>query len=187
MCKRKLPILVLLLMLCVGVNLAQTTSGSITGTVVDPQGASVANAAIKVTEEGKNYTLTATTDSEGRFVFAIIQPGIYTITIEANGFKKQERKGVTLVSNDKLSLGNLSLEIGAPTETVEIQSEATLIQADSGERSFGIQGEQIRNLGVKTRSYINLATLAPGVVANGAGDGNSSDSNGISVNGVRTN
>lgn len=187
MCKRKLPILVLLLMLCVGVNLAQTTSGSITGTVVDPQGASVANAAIKVTEEGKNYTLTATTDSEGRFVFAIIQPGIYTITIEANGFKKQERKGVTLVSNDKLSLGNLSLEVGAPTETVEIQSEATLIQADSGERSFGIQGEQIRNLGVKTRSYINLATLAPGVVANGAGDGNSSDSNGISVNGVRTN
>ncbi len=80
------------------------------------------------------------------------------------------------MSNDRLTLGNLSLEVGAPTETVEVQSEATLIQADSGERSFGIQGEQIRNLGVKTRSYINLATLAPGVVANGAGDGNSSDS-----------
>ena len=166
---------------------AQSTSGSITGTVVDPQSAAIANATVKVTEEGKAYSLTATTDEEGRFVFPVVQPGVYTLSVQANGFKTQERKGVTLVSNDRLTLGNVSLEIGAITDTVNVTSEATLIQADSGERSYGIQGEQIRNLGVKTRSYINLATLAPGVVANGAGDGNSSSSSGISVNGVRTN
>lgn len=182
-----LSLFILLFVLCTGAILAQTTSGSITGTVVDPQEAAVANATVKVTEEGKSFSLTATTDDEGRFVFPIVPPGTYTISVEATGFKKQERKGVTLVSNDKLSLGNLNLEVGTPTETVNVTSEVTLVQADSGERSFGIQGEQIRNLGVKTRSYINLATLAPGVVANGAGDGNSSDSNGISVNGVRTN
>lgn len=178
---------VMLFVFCTGVIMAQTTSGSITGTVVDQQESAVAGAAVTITEEGKGFSLTAETDAEGRFVFPVVQPGTYKITIEASGFKKQERTGVALVSNDRLTLGDLKLEVGAPTETVEVNSEATLLQSDSGERSYGIQGEQIRNLGVKTRSYINLATLAPGVVANGAGDGNSSSSSGLSVNGVRTN
>lgn len=185
----KIPsIFVLLLVLCTGVILGQTSSGSITGTVVDPQEAAVANATIKITEQGKSYTLTASSDSEGRFVFPIVPPGLYTITIEAAGFKKQERKDVTLVASDKLSLGNLSLEIGAPTETVNVTTEATLVQSDSGERSFAIQGEQLRNTGIKTRNFISFATLAPGVVANtGAGDGTVTDSAQLSVNGVRSN
>ena len=184
---RMLSMFIILFVLCAGAGLAQTTSGSITGTVVDQQQAVVANATVTISEEGKRYSLTATTDGEGRFVFPIVPPGTYTLVVKASGFKTQERKGVTLVSNDRLSLGNVDLEVGSPTETVNVTSEATPIQADSGERSFAIQGEQIRSQGLKTRSYINLATLAPGVVANGAGDGNSTSSSGISVNGVRTN
>ena len=187
MCIRTLTIAVLVFVLCAATIMAQSTSGSITGTVVDQQSAAIANATVKVTEEGRTYTLTATTDGEGRFVFPIVSPGTYTLSVEVAGFKKQERKGVTLVLNDKLSLGNLTLEVGSPTETVEVQAEATLIQADSGERSYSIQSTQVQSLGNKGRSYINFATLAPGVVANGAGDGTSSSSSGISVNGVRTN
>jgi hypothetical protein len=177
----------ILMMLLAKISMAQTTSGSITGTVVDPQQSAVANATVKITEEGKTFTLTATTDGEGRFVFPIVPPGTYTIKVQANGFKVNERKGVVLVLNDKLSLGNIELAVGAVTETVEVSSEATLIQADSGERSYAIQSTQVQSLGNKGRSYINFATLAPGVVANGAGDGTSSSSSGISVNGVRTN
>lgn len=184
---RMLSMFAMLFVLCAGAALAQTTSGSITGTVVDPQQSAVANATVTVTEEGKTYSLTATTDGEGRFVFPIVPPGTYTMIVEAAGFKKQERKGITLVANDRLALGNLSLEVGAVTETIVVTGEATPIQADSGERSFAIQGEQIRNVGVKTRSYINLATLAPGVVASGAGDGSSSSTTGLSVNGARLN
>lgn len=183
---RMLSILVLLLIISAESALAQTTSGSITGNVVDPQQAAVANATVKIIEEGKSYTLTATTDEEGRFVFPIVPPGKYTITIEANGFKKQERKGVVLVANDKLSLGDLNLEIGAQTETVNVTTEATLVQSDSGERSYAVQGEVVRNMGVKTRSFISLATLAPGVVAN-TSDGTAGDTQSISVNGVRQN
>ena len=184
---RMLSMFIALVALCSGSGLAQTTSGSISGSVVDTQQNAVPKATITIQEEGKTFSLTATSDDGGRFVFPVVPPGTYTLTVKADKFKVQERKGLTLVLNDKLSLGSIGLEIGEVTETVTVTSEATLVQADSGERSFGIQGQQIRNLGNKGRSYINFATLATGVVANGAGDGNSSSSSGISVNGVRTN
>lgn len=179
-------IFALLSLFWVGTILGQTTSGSISGTVVDPQQATISNATVKITEEGKAFTLTVSTDDEGRFVFPIVSPGTYTISIEANGFKRQERKGVVLVANDKLTLGDLALEVGANTEVVNVTADATVIQAESGERSYAVQGEVVRNLGVKTRSFINLATLAPGVIAN-TSDGQTNDIQNISVNGVRQN
>ncbi|MBS1794718.1 MAG: TonB-dependent receptor [Acidobacteria bacterium] len=184
--KRLSLFIFLILMALVGAGSGQTTSGSISGNVVDQQGASVPNATIKITEEGKNYSLTATTDEDGRFVFAIVPPGTYTLTIEAAGFKKHEGKGVSLVANDKLALGVISLEVGAPSEVVNVTSDPTPIQADSGERSFAVEGEVVRNMGVKTRSFINLATLAPGVIA-ATSDGQTNDIQNISVNGVRQN
>ncbi len=123
---RMLSMFTMFFVLCAGAIIAQTTSGSITGTVVDPQQSAVANATVTVTEEGKSYSLTAVTDGEGRFVFPIVPPGTYTLSIEATDFKKQQRQGVTLVSNDRLSLGNLDLEVGAVTETVQVTSGAGL-------------------------------------------------------------
>lgn len=128
MCIRKFQIFILILVVYASATFAQSTSGSISGTVVDQQAAAIANAIVRITEEGKTYTLTATSDGEGRFVFPIVQPGTYTIVIEAVGFKKQERKGVTLVATDKLSLGDLNLEVGSPTETVNVAAEATLVE-----------------------------------------------------------
>ncbi len=186
MCIRKFQIFILILVVYASATFAQSTSGSISGTIVDQQAAAIANAIVRITEEGKTYTLTATSDGEGRFVFPIVQPGTFTIVIEAVGFKKQERKGVTLVATDKLSLGDLNLEVGSPTETVNVVAEATLVQADSVERSYAIQGEVVRNMGVKNRSFVNLATLAPGVIAATA-DGSTNDIQNISVNGVRQN
>jgi hypothetical protein len=167
-------------------GLAQTTSGSMAGSVVDPQQAAVVGATVTATEETKNFTITAATDSEGRFVFPQVPPGTYTITVEAKSFKKLQRKGVLLVSNDRLTLGDFVLELGATSESVTITGEATLIQAESAERSFAVQDEIIRNTGVNTRSFINLAALAPGVIFttnNGQGAGITN----FSANGVRQN
>lgn len=177
---------ILLIALCAGAGLAQTTSGSIAGNIVDAQSGAVANAKVTATEESKGFTLTATTDDAGRFVFPQITPGTYALRVEAAGFKNLERKGVVVISNDKLHLGNLTLEVGTVGETVTVTGEATLLQAESGERSFAVQGEVIRNTGVKSRSFINLATLAPGVVAT-TSDGSSSNVTDLSVNGVRRN
>ncbi len=183
---RMLSMFISLVALCTGAGLAQTTSGSIAGNVIDSQQAAVANATVTATEESKNFTLTATTDSDGRFVFPQTPPGNYILKVEATGFKKLERKGVALVSNDKLSLGDLRLEVGEVGETVTVTGEATLIQAESAERSYAVQGEVIRNTGVNSRSFVNLASLVPGVIVT-SNNAQTSGITGFSANGVRQN
>ncbi|HEU0185741.1 MAG TPA: TonB-dependent receptor [Blastocatellia bacterium] len=168
------------------VTLAQTTSGSIAGTIADTNQAAVANAIVKITDESKNLTLSATADSGGRFVFPQVPPGTYTLSAEATGFKKLERTGLVLVANDKLTLGDLILQVGAASETVTITAEATLIQAESAERSYAVQGEAVRNIAVNGRSFVNLASVATGVVFSGSAVGNSDEIAQATANGLRT-
>ncbi len=183
---RILSIFVLTFVLCIGVVLAQTTSGSITGNVVDAHRSAVANATVTITDVNKGFSQTATTDEGGRFVFPQVPPGTFDIVIQATGFKKQERKDLALVSNDKLSLGNIVLEVGAVTETVEVTAEATMIQSESGERSSGVQSEELRNTGIRDRSFINFVTLVPGVISS-ASTGTTGDVSTLYVNGTRQN
>src|SRR5436305_9774390 len=97
---RTLLLFVLLAVLCPRASLAQTTSGSIAGTVTDPQQAAIAGATVTVTDEAKGFSQKAITDAEGRFVFPQLPPATYTISIEAQGFKKLQKTSVGLVAND---------------------------------------------------------------------------------------
>jgi hypothetical protein len=168
--------------------MAQTTSGSIAGSVVDPNQAAVANATIKISDESKSYSLTMTSDGAGRFVFPQVPPATYTMTIEAKGFKKTQRTGILLVANDKLTLGDLVLEVGETSETVTVVAEATLVQAESAERSYAIQSETVRNIAVNGRNFTSLASIAPGLAitsANNVTNGVPTDITNISANGLR--
>lgn len=164
---------------------AQSTSGSIAGTVTDPQQAAVPVATVTVSDEAKSFSQTVTTDREGRFVFPALPPSTYTLTIEAPGFKKVQRPGVVLVANDKLTLGDLMLEVGVASETVTVTAEATLVQAESAERSYAIQGEIVRNIAVNGRSFTALASIAPGLVST-TNTGTPESITNISANGLRT-
>jgi hypothetical protein len=167
------------------VTVAQTTSGSIAGTVTDTNQAAIANATVKITDESKNFTLSATADSGGRFVFPQVPPGTYKLTAEASGFKKLERTGIALVANDKLTLGELALQVGAASETVTITAEATLIQAESAERSYAVQGEVVRNIAVNGRNFAQLASISAGLITTSS-NGTADDITQISANGLRT-
>src|SRR5262245_58336696 len=167
------------------VAVAQTTSGSITGAVTDPNHAAIASATVKLTDESKNISLSASTDNEGRFVFPQVSPGTYKLSVEASGFKKFERTGILLVANDKLALGELAMQVGATNETVTVTAEATLVQAESAERSYAVQGEVVRNIAVNGRNFAALASIASGLVTT-TNNGTAGDITNISANGLRT-
>ena len=167
---------------------AQTTSGSIAGTVLDATQAAVANAKVTAIEQNKKTTFNASTDVEGRFVFPQMQPGTYDITVEAPGFKKYEQRNVILYGNEKLAIGNLNLEVGAVGQSVEVTAQAIELQTESGERSSTLNTKQLENVAVNSRSYLSLVGLTPGVATvpdlSTAGHGGVGS---IAVNGARPN
>src|SRR5260370_16197794 len=125
----------LLMFFVAGALYAQSISSTITGAVVDPQGAVIVNAKITANNVSKNVLLTANTDAQGRFVFAQIEPGSYNITIEAPGFKKLEKSGIALSANTNLPLGEFKLQLDAVADTVHRTAVGQQLQTESGDRS----------------------------------------------------
>ena len=170
--KRFCALPIILFVLALGLH-AQTTSGSIAGDVVDSQQSAVPAAVVTITDQSRGTTQSATTDAQGRFVFPQLTPGTYKVSIEGKGFKRLERTGIELVANDHLALGTIPLEVGAATETITVTAEATLVQSETAERSFAVQGEILRSIAVNGRGFTPLASIVPGVIFNtnnGSGD-----------------
>ena len=186
--KRITPVLMLMALLSV-MALGQT-SGSLSGVVQDPQGAAVVGAKVTLEDPKKNLTLQATTSADGTFAFTTLQPGDYTVTIEASGFKKAVKSGVVINVNDRQSTGIITLEVGAVGDIVQITADASqlLIKTESAEQSQVISGQQVENLALNGRNYLDLVKLTPGVVsfvnAQTAGPGGLSAFN---INGTRAN
>src|SRR5713226_1460810 len=143
----------------------QTSSGSIAGGVRDAQDAAVPNATVTLIEEQRKTAFAAKTDPEGRFVFPQLLPGRYDLSVEAEGFRKVERKDIALLANDKITVGIINLEVGGVTESVEVAAQVTQLKTESSERSEAIVGKQLQELAVNSRSYLQLAGLATGVVS----------------------
>ena len=189
-------VLLIPLLLC-GIALAQTTSGSISGTVLDAQSAAIPGAQVTAQEDQQKFTLTTKADEVGRFVFTQVPPGTYTIKLSAAGFKTSERTGIVLNANDKLALGDVRMEVGQATEYVEVAADAVLLQTESAERSASLVSKQLQNILVNSRSYLDLVKLVPGVVStinlqtagmgglsNIAANGNRVNSNQLMINGI---
>jgi outer membrane receptor protein involved in Fe transport len=167
---------------------AQTISGSLSGHVIDQQGAAVPNANVTATDPSKGFIQSQKTSASGDFLFAGLQPGNYAITVEVTGFKKLTRPSVPLDANDKLALGDLVLEVGAVTESVEVTGQAALLQTESVERSATVTGRLVENIEVNGRNVLDMAKLVPGVTfttGTSYAVGGATGANTFSVNGVR--
>ena len=105
---------------------AQAVYGNILGTVTDPQGAAVANAKVVVTNQNKGTTEEATTNESGNYSITHLVPDVYSVKVEAQGFKSSEQKDVT-VSADVGARVDLALQLGAASESVEVTAEAALL------------------------------------------------------------
>jgi hypothetical protein len=149
---------------------AQLTSAQVYGTIHDAQGAAIPGATLVLVSESRGTkSAPVVTSQTGDFVFPTITPGTYTIEASMSGFKTVRRPGIQVSAGDRIAVPTIVLEVGGQTETVNVAAESPTIQAQSGERSFTITTEQVQNLPLQSRSFFNLALMAPGVVGrNGA-------------------
>jgi len=167
---------------------AQTVSGSISGSVVDAQHAGVPGATVTATDEGRKYTQTVRADAAGRFVFTQVFPGTYRLTVHSQGFKEFIQDGLVVNANDRIALGEVTMQVGAVTEHVEVSGAVVLMQTESAERGESVVEKQITTIAVNSRSPLDLVKLVPGVVSTvnlqTAGPGGLGN---ISANGTRLN
>ncbi|MGH9667404.1 MAG: carboxypeptidase-like regulatory domain-containing protein, partial [Bryobacteraceae bacterium] len=107
---------------------AQTEAATLRGSVRDASQAVVASAAVKLTNIDQNRTWSATSNAAGAYDIEQIPPGRYALRVEANGFKRYQRPALTLQANQIADI-DVTLEVGAVTETVEVQAEAPLLES----------------------------------------------------------
>ena len=148
---------------------AQSSSGTISGRVLDAQGQAVPGAIVTLTKPSTRETRTFTTDRAGEFVFTSIQPGVYDLSVDLQGFKHYLKTGLALSASDRLSAGDLKLEIGTVSEAVEVKASIAQVQSVSSERSARLDSDQVANLMSRGRDVMALLTILPGVVEDGEG------------------
>src|SRR6185436_1965686 len=164
-CLRSLPAL---MAACSSLMFGQSSTGTISGRVLDASGSVVNGAEVRVTNQvDKNARNFITTS--GEFVFTNLEPGIYTLSVKASGFKQYERKDLHLVSSDRLALNDLQLEVGAVTEIVEVNASGAQVQTTSAERSGLLDSKQISELMSRGRDVMALLQILPGVVDDATG------------------
>ncbi len=166
---------------------AQTTSAAVSGAVQDAQGAVLPGVTVTLTSRTQGNTLTTTTDTDGRFVFTLVRPDTYALQVTLQGFKSLERSNVVVNANDRFFAGVLTLDVGQVTEEVTVSSRVTEVQATSGERSFTLESEALKNIANNGRALFNFATLVPGALPQGMGGAEIGSVSGFSVNGQRPN
>lgn len=140
----------------------QEYRGSITGQVVDPQGAAIARAEVTVVNVETNTTVHTASNDTGRFAVNLLNPGTYQVTVEMPGFRKSVRSGLTLSVAGRLDL-ELRLEVGGVTETVEVTAEAPLLDTTTASGGRVIDQQQIMQLPFADNNPFALATLAAGM------------------------
>jgi hypothetical protein len=155
-------LLLLSIGLLVGVHAQSSTTGNITGTVRDPQGAAVPKAEVTITDEKTGATRTIRATEDGFYTATSLPAGIYTVSTSPSGFKKTVTTGVELHVSENKTV-NLDLQVGQVTETVTVTSEAAPVELRSGEVSSLITEKQVTELPLNGRNYAQLALMVPGV------------------------
>jgi len=192
--RRLLEIFAVVLVLCglAAPAAAQLTTGTITGTVKDTQGGVLPGAMLLLTSDTRGTQIAAAVSNvDGDFVLANVPPDTYTIEVSMQGFRTLRRSGVTVSAGDRVGIGSLTIEVGGVTESVSVEAESPLVQTQSGERSFTISTNAVESLPISNRSFVQLASLAPGVTGNNptrVGDRSSTGGNNsnIMMDGVST-
>ena len=142
----------------------QDITAALRGTVADAQGAAVAGADVTVTSSATAFTRSVTTGPDGVYNFPDLPLGTYKIRASHSGFQAEEQTGIVLHVADSRVI-NFTLKVGAISEQVTVEANALQVETTSGDLSGLIEGNQVTQLPLNGRNFMQLVTLVPGVAA----------------------
>jgi hypothetical protein len=156
-------IIVFYVLLCTTAMQSQTTisTGSIQGTITDPSGAVVPGAKISITNKATSQAISTGTTSSGTYMSGALVPGDYTVRVEAPGFKALN--AAVSVQVGVTTSGNFKLEVGQTGQVVEVQASTLQVDTEQATVQGVLSTEQIENLPINGRNFLDLAQLEPGV------------------------
>lgn len=175
--------------------LAQTITGSISGTIVDQTSLAVSGATVVLTNEATGAVRETKSEGSADFVFSGLAPGPYRLSVTMTGFKTWERKGIVLNASERLAVGQIVLQVGDVAEKLNVTEQLVALQTASAERAGLISAAQVENIPIKGRNVTSLVQLLPGVVLLSDSDslsrtfsfsvqGNNNQFNQVSLDGV---
>ena len=176
-----------------GLLFGQSDRGTITGTVTDPSGAVIPDAAVTVTNVRTDTKTMVTSTSSGNYTVPLLPAGTYKITVEKQGFKTAVRESLPLLVGQTVR-EDIILQVGEVSQTVEVEAVAPLLKPETSELSTAVSNKEVMDLPLpmsgEARSPINFIALVPGVTGaqNGGGYGNNTTGRtfATSVNGGQT-
>src|SRR5246127_2532269 len=149
---------------------AQTTYGSIAGTVSDASGAAIADAQVTLTNLATTEKRVAQSGAEGLYDFVNLLPGRYSIGAEKTGFKRITRPEVIVEVGQSVRI-DITLQVGDVSQTIEVTAETPLLQAETSSIGQVVEERKATELPLNGRNVFNLITLAPSVVPQGSAGG----------------
>jgi hypothetical protein len=152
--------LALLLLFAISGGLHAQSTGTINGRVADPTGGVVAGANVTATNSGTGIARNTVTDSDGLYTIPALTPGMYNVKVELTGFAKAEKDNETLVTATTLTV-NFDLGLATTASSVEVTSEAPMIELTQSLVSETLQTSEVQNLPILNRNFSGLITLVP--------------------------
>jgi Carboxypeptidase regulatory-like domain/TonB-dependent Receptor Plug Domain len=162
--------LVLLLLIGSSSVMAQETTATINGQVIDPSGAVVSGADITLTNLKTREARTTKTGDDGYYSLTFITPGIYDFSVKTQGFKEFLNRSIELLVNDRKTI-NVQLEAGAISEMVSVTAEAPIVQSTPTVGDV-VENRKIVEIPLNNRNFLQLVTLVPGVTADDTTESN---------------
>ena len=165
-----LALFVMLSSFCFG----QQLTGTLTGTTFDASGAVVPNAQVSMKNDSSGDTRTTVSNGSGYFSITAVQPGTYTVTVTATGFKTWKASGITFAQGDQRNLPNISLQVGDAGTSIEVNAGAIAVPVDTAEVSTTLEQGLIQNVPIQGRDAGELLKLMPGMaLTSGLSNGSS--------------
>ncbi|MGB7730469.1 MAG: TonB-dependent receptor [Candidatus Acidiferrum sp.] len=168
-------LLAILLLLPVAL-FSQAYFGTVSGEITDPTGAVVPGAKVLLTDQAKGFVFNAKTDSSGRYLFPSIPPGVYTVSVEMEGFQKEVRTGIKVDVTENAT-ANLRLKVASATQSVEVSAQSQELNTEDAVTGQVVNRKFINDLPLVDRYVLDFVSLGPGIT-------NMSDQNSVGDTGT---